>query len=63
MKKRVYILLLSLLLGLVACGGQDEVALETATPEPRILRVMTHDAFAVSEAVVEAFEAQFAGIL
>lgn len=52
--KKLILFLLSFLLLLTACTPAD-----TATPistEPQTLTVMTHDSFAVSEAVVKAFE-------
>lgn len=50
MKKKIIILIIAVLgLYLVACG----------TAEPGTLRIMTHDSFAVSEAVREAFESQY----
>lgn len=53
-------MLFVLLMGAVvaACGTAAPIA--TPTPEgPRTLRVMTHDSFAVSETVIQAFESQY----
>lgn len=44
-----YLTVFLLVLLLAACGGRESDA-------PRTLTVMTHDSFAVSEAVIEAFE-------
>ena len=52
-----------LLLALAACGpgpapSPTEVPTPTAPPEPRTVRVMTHDSFDIGEEVLAAFEAQ-----
>ncbi len=52
--KRTLLFLLLLLL-LTACAPKKAVS-PAATPEPRLLRVMTHDSFDVSEEVVRSFE-------
>lgn len=52
MKK--YLLLLCAIGLLVACGPAET----TSTDEPAVLRVMTHDSFAISESTIEAFESE-----
>lgn len=62
-------LLLVLALAVAACGGeestqptesatQEEAAGETQTSEPRVVRLLSHDSFSISEEVVAAFEAE-----
>ncbi|MEA3349146.1 MAG: thiamine ABC transporter substrate-binding protein [Chloroflexota bacterium] len=55
LKITLYALLLTLL---AACSPKPSPITETPPPEPRTLTVMTHDSFAVSEQVLEAFEAE-----
>lgn len=51
-------ILLALALALAACGGGDEEAVAPdAAVEPVTLRLVTHDSFAVSEEVLDAFTA------
>lgn len=63
MRKKIFIPLYILVAGLLlaACASLDETPTPGDTPspvEPRELVVMTHDSFAASEEVIQAFEAQ-----
>jgi thiamine transport system substrate-binding protein len=62
-KKKPFIIILLLAWLMAACTStQTGVTARStsvpSTPEPRVLRVMTHDSFAVSEAVVKQFESE-----
>ena len=61
--KRITVFALIGLLMLVACGPgpapPTEAPAPTAPPEPRKVRVMTHDSFDISEETLAAFEAQY----
>ena len=61
--KRVTVFALIGLLALVACGPgpapPTEVPTPTILPQPRKVRVMTHDSFDISEETLVAFEAQY----
>jgi thiamine transport system substrate-binding protein len=58
MNKKFYLLSLVAGWALVACASSATPSTTTSLPdEPRILRVMTHDSFVVSEPVVAQFEA------
>ncbi|MEW5869633.1 MAG: thiamine ABC transporter substrate-binding protein [Chloroflexota bacterium] len=55
----IALLVLALLVGACAPSAKPGSVEATASPaEPRTLRVMTHDSFAISEAVLAAFESQ-----
>ncbi|MBN1811116.1 MAG: thiamine ABC transporter substrate-binding protein [Anaerolineae bacterium] len=61
MKRAFVLALIGILLALTACcpfapGGVTPEA--TTPPEPRTLRVMTHDSFAIGDEVIAAFEKQ-----
>ena len=60
--KRITVFALIGLLMLVACGPgpapPTEAPAPTAPPEPRKVRVMTHDSFDIGEETIAAFEAQ-----
>jgi thiamine transport system substrate-binding protein len=61
MKKQILLVLLALVLSLSACVKTPASPATPATSEPKdpqTLTVMTHDSFAVSEALVAEFEAQ-----
>lgn len=53
LKRFMYLFMIIMLIGIAACDGQTN-----ATDEPATLTMMTHDSFAVSESVLEAFEAE-----
>jgi thiamine transport system substrate-binding protein len=60
--KRTIVFVLIGLLALAGCGPgpttPTEAPTPTAPPEPRTLRVMTHDSFDISEEIIAAFEAE-----
>ena len=60
--KRTIVFVLIGLLALAGCGPgpttPTEAPTPTAPPEPRTLRVMTHDSFDISEETIAAFEEQ-----
>ncbi len=53
-KKIVLFLLVALLLGAAACGGEGEEAAE----RPAVVRLMTHDSFDISAGLLADFEAE-----
>ncbi len=61
--KRVIVSVLTALVVLTACGPSPapptEAPAPTSPPEPRTVRVMTHDSFDISEETLAAFEAQY----
>ena len=61
--KRMIVFALIGLLALAACKPSSapsvEVPTPTSPPEPRRVRVMTHDSFDISEETIAAFEAQY----
>ena len=62
--KRVTVIVLAVLLTVAGCGPgtpsptPTEEPTAAAPPEPRTVRVMTHDSFDISEEVLAAFEAE-----
>ncbi len=60
MKRITMFALVGLAVSLVGCNcAAPTPAASTAPPEPRTLRVMTHDSFAISDEVIAAFEEQY----
>jgi thiamine transport system substrate-binding protein len=61
--KRVAVCIMIALLALAACGpgpvAPTEPPTPTSSPQPRQVRVMTHDSFDISEETLAAFEAQY----
>jgi len=61
--KRVTVFVLVGVLALAACGPRPvpptEIPAAVPSPEPRTVRVMTHDSFDIGEETLAAFEAQY----
>jgi thiamine transport system substrate-binding protein len=54
-----YLILIMLVTVLLTACGQGAASVTTTPSGPRTLTVMTHDSFAISEAVLAAFETQY----